>query len=304
MESLLHKLGSFNYQEQGNIIKSLNILGDANVDFENEPIQIHIILGAKINPLEENLTVLKDEVVEMNKQTFKKDKKTDIQANVIKEMQENQLIKELEYNNVKEETEKLLQEIKQLEKENNNKEILIEEVNKEKELLIERCDLLEEKKKQPLRIVSLEKDHCETCVNKLVSKIDIQDHIQNKHQEEIIKVKDVISEETNKTEMFKCGKCDSNFHLMTDFRSHVRSNHLEHGMWKTKALEIKLELAEKKFDLVHKIYLLKEREISTNQRCNCKGFCLINHAKFSWKKSIGEHLKRKFIDVTSVRSHL
>ena len=64
----------------------------------------------------------------------------------------------------------------------------------------------------------------------------------------------------------------------------------EKNTLKAKLKEIEILVYKQKLHLTAKLFNLKEKEVNESRFCRCRGFCRINHEKYSWKKSASAEL--------------
>ena len=203
-----------------------------------------------------------DEINKLNEAVAKVEKKDLIQNNVIKELKDNLKNKEEIINHSeKEELDKLMDEIKQL-----------EAVNKEKEIMLEN--------------VKLENEKLNVQLGKLMS------------IKENVSLGDELNMHISKT--FNCEECGESFDMRSEMKMHVETVHEkvnEKKLWKAKLKEKEIEVCSQKFKISSEIFSLKEKEISLNKICRCKGFCRINHYKHSWSQSKSTNLFEKMLNL-------
>ena len=99
----------------------------------------------------------------------------------------------------------------------------------------------------------------------------------------------------NMTKPFKCDRCDKLLCSMTDLSYHMRNDHdldKKHGL-KTKLKDLEWTLCQQKLNLTTTLHNLKANELKANRTCRCRGWCGINHFKYSWKKFKSEEILNK-----------
>ena len=200
--------------------------------------------------------ILKEKDVEVNKlkETVAiEEKKGVIQKNVIKELKDkfNEKVEVIKHNE-KEELDHLVQEIKQL-----------EATNKEKERILENVEIEKEKLK-----VKLEK------LESINENLSLGDELN----------KDIVK-------TFSCEECGKSFDKRSDMKTHIEILHEkthpvnEKNLWKAKLKETEIQIYEQKLELSSGLFSLKEKEINLNKICRCRGFCRIRHEEHNWTKS-------------------
>ena len=200
------------------------------------------------------------------------EKKVTIQTNVIKELQDALKEKEKVLNvEMTDEIDKLVKEIEQLQRENEDKETILKSFNDEKD------DLQNNVKTLEVKIIELKKEKNEN--------------------ENVLSVSEELEQLSNSKFLkpFKCNKCEQTFDSRSDLRGHIINKH-EKEEWRIRVQNIERKLSNQKLNIISNLYKLKEIEIKESHRCRCRGFCRINHSKYNWSKSKTDEMVSNFED--------
>ena len=185
----------------------------------------------------EEISVLRENNISLGTQiaeAINLEKKVTIQTNVIKELQDALKEKEKVLNvEMTDEIDKLVKEIEQLQRENEDKETILKSFNDEKD------DLQNNVKTLEVKIIELKKEKNEN--------------------ENVLSVSEELEQLSNSKFLkpFKCNKCEQTFDSRSDLRGHIINKH-EKEEWRIRVQNIERKLSNQKLNIVSNLYKLKE----------------------------------------------
>ena len=250
-------------------------------DFETKDKEFNDLGNINLERVEE-INILRENNLSMVKQigeNLKMEKIIEIQNNLIRELKEELNAKELNSPvDMSDDIQKLLTEAEELNQKNKEKGIVLEHMEVEKKSLFDKLEILEEKNK--LLVIEIESFQSP--------------------QKAILSICEEIRESNVQT--IECDLCEKIFDKENDLIDQKQNIHEAKQELRNKLTKLELKLSEQKLTLLSKIYKLKETEIELTKSCNCRGFCLINHRRYGWKKSKANDLETKFSHVTSANN--
>jgi DNA repair exonuclease SbcCD ATPase subunit len=183
-------------------------------------------------------------------------------------------------NNLFEDMKVLEEEIKNLMKTNQEKEVLIKQLVKDKEGLDDEVLALQVETKDSDRNTSEASDETRS-FQSLADELNLCG---------------IINLEVTK---FNCRYCDNTFGSKTQLKMHIDSIHIKEAAIKLSRMEEKLFNQAVIFASSVK-GLIKKEIFETKEPCTCKGFCTISHLKHNWRKSPSDELLKKFEEIRKV----
>ena len=260
-------------------MKEKNCLIEMNTELENELIK-------KEKQIKEVSKYHKNSRDEYKEALAIMEKKREVSNNLIKSLQlENNKLEKRLATKVKtneEFNDKLSNEIEELQKVNKTKEIMIKEIVCEKEMFEEKLKKLENEN-DDLKENLLEKEQKE--LEDKLEKISNEKEYSQTLSEEL-----GISDHRSTNVSFEC---DAEFAAVGYLNNHKGSEHDEPTVkeifkLKLKEMELEKHISSQKLKISSDLIELKEKEISEERRCRCRGFCRIVHQKHNWRKSYSQ----------------
>ena len=309
-----------NYQDQVNKLNS-EIAGLED-DFKERDDFLQTVVKGR-NDLKKEARVLKEKNVNITKENDElvskiKQLKTKSEADLKKVMDELKdckdklkLIEEefdIDYDmaaSIRDTGEKLKKQVK---------ETRIEVQNFEKKKLISdklirslQQDNLQLKKNLSLETAANEKlQRGKDTTNKKI--VDLEDKIlaKNKEVQDINKKfekmstsvsKSSLKEELERVPFFSCNQCEKTFVTLEEFRTHMKKEHENKLLKKVELLKktqsLQETISKQKGKLISSILKLKNKEFIKKPKCNCRGFCLIDHKRYNFQKCEADEIFKK-----------
>ena len=100
--------------------------------------------------------------------------------------------------------------------------------------------------------------------------------------------KSSLKEELERVPFFSCNQCEKNFVTSEEFRTHMKREH-ENKLFKKveflkKTQSLQETISKQKSKLISSILKLKNEEFIKKPKCNCRGFCFIDHKRYNFQK--------------------
>ena len=245
-----------------------------NKDFQlNEYEKMKDIADKVIRKLKEENERLSEEVKELKKKEKADDDfiNTSCQTNV-KSIEENKYVKEIT---------DLLKEQQVFRIDMNEKKIELGKIDDENKALKNKLTILEEKCNE--HKASIENSSKHTVVNVSIC-------------EELTQVDPTFSFQN-----FKCEQCGNKFISSTNLENHIENVHDEKQRWIIQCLEKEDELSRHKLSLAFSLSHLKNTETKETHKCHCRSPCEINHFKYNWKKSKSDELFNRLTNLSDMK---
>ena len=167
--------------------------------------------------------------------------------------------------------EKLMLDIGQLEKENEERAKQLEEIKDENEIIKDKLCSLEARNKE------------------LVNNVQKAD--------DGISLIEELSLESKLVSTFECKVCRKSFAREDHMKTHVRFEHeeTEMNLMKEKVDQLKAQIDLQKLNLTENLLQLNVREASEEKMCYCNGKCNIIHKIYNWRIKFGHKLHSKLL---------
>ena len=173
----------------------------------------------------------------------------------------------------------LEKQVKNIEKLNGEKELLIIDAKCEHEELIARLEDINE-----------ENDALKAKLDKFNSHENKESEFTSSSLEEELSC---LSLEKEILPMFNCKNCEQSFSSRKNLRKHTVNVHMAEE--KIKLLRIEDKVSEQTAKLATDLNKLISKECSENRSpCVCRHFCNINHLKHNWNKPASTNILKKF----------
>ena len=246
-------------KDQKQMIQYLHKQAEDHVKTRNMLIEMNEELEKEMNQKDDDINKLKKEL-----------KAKDKRLNAFKEDTLNKSV----------DVDRLLEEIKLLERQNRNKEYTLANIVKENKGLQENLVILEKEKETLKCKIAINDKKLEQNLGDELGILDPRQHnVSPECENKSVKKVDIKKHDENML-------CDS----------------LTKKIWKLKELQLEKDMNFQKLKLASDIIYLKEKEVGEIQVCTCRSFCRIFHKKHNWKKPISQVIVEKFRDLDKAYS--
>ena len=181
-----------------------------------------------------------------------------------------------ESSRAKVEIDQLLNEIKLIEKVNDEKECMLEQFSDENAALVVRLEIMKEKNN------------------------DLKTFLEQfqKLEEHYVPISEELTDFAC-TEAFQCDMCEEIFSTKKDLKCHKKLMHKANvrKLLTGKLNSLKSQVMTQKLKISENILSLNMKEGFEIQTCRCKGKCHINHFKYNWVKHRSRELHTKLQDL-------